>query len=263
MAKITPTTTGPVSLPQLRRPRGRSLYSLMKPPANRRAPPGHQEQHQKPGHRDRFPGGDVTDEVADQGGDDHHGAAHGRRAPLVGVPGRPFLADGLPVPVPGEHPDGDGRAEQGHRHGHRGGDQKGLHWAVSFSLAERPAGWDSRSAATVSSPAAREALTSTTSPGASRARNAATAAGIVGTAMASPGQPEVASAPSRMGSASFPTTIRPVTPVPAACAPASRWLSRASSPSSAMWPSTANDRRPRAMWPSASSAARSDSGLAL
>ena len=70
-------------------------------------------------------------------------------------------------------------------------------------------------------------------------------------------------APARIGAASSPTTMRPVTPARAACPPTSSWMARDRRPSSYMGPSTANDRLPRAMTASVSIAAAMASGLAL
>ena len=119
--------------------------------------------------------------------------------------------------------------------------------------------------ATRSRLAAREALTSTTSPGRSSARRAAIAASTSGTHPASPCHEPSRAAPCWIGRAAAPTAMTRASSSRAASRPIASCSACSAGPSSAIGPSTANDRacRDRATDASAFSAARIDSGLAL
>src|SRR6266849_119534 len=97
------------------------------------------------------------DAEADQRGDHDDSAAHGRRAPLGGVRGRALLPDQLAVAAPGEDLDRQRGTEEREDERDAGRDDDGLHCGGSFAPVSRPS-------ATLSSPAALDAFTSTTSP---------------------------------------------------------------------------------------------------
>ena len=196
----------------------------------------HQEQHQHARGGHRVAGEQVPGDVADQRRDDDDDAAHGGRAALAQVRLRAVGPDLLAELALAQHGDRRPGAEQRDDHRDRAGQQDGLHrhppragrprlatgrLSAMLSLVRRPRG--------AAGCAAR------------RPRPRAS-----GTAIASPCQPASARAPSSTGRACSPTAIRPATPAWAASRPASAWLSAAMSPSSAMWPSTANPRRPAA-----------------
>ena len=161
--------------------------------------------------------------------------------PIVGVPrlvsvrGRALLPDRLAVAAPGEDPDRQRRAEQRQHHRDAGRDEDGLHGALLLRRSAR--------ARRVCRPTARDALTSTTSPGrepVGRARpprpprRAPAAARRARTARPWP-RPGSARPPRR------PRSARPGRPARPARPPA-RAVPRACAPSSVMWPSTANAR---------------------
>ncbi len=129
--------------------------------------------------------------------------------------------------------------------------------ATRTDLTEAAPTGSASASATRSRPAARLAFTSTTSSGRSWARSSAMAASASSTCTA----PSRAAAYNRC--ASGPTTTTRSTPSSAVSSPTRRCSSAADAPSSAISPSTAQDRRPRAIVVSARSAAAIDSGLAL
>src|SRR5215470_13371916 len=196
----------------------------------------------------------MTYDVADQGGDDDDGAAHGWGAALGGVCGRAFLADQLAIAAAAEDPDRQWRAEQGQDQRHPCRHDNRPHRATSAAAS---------ASATVCRPAARDALTKTTSPGRSRSPSAASAAAPSGTPISSPVKSVMALAPISLGAATTPTAISPASPLRAAAMPACSWNSLDRSPSSAIRPSTAYARRPSAITRRAARAAVTASGLAL
>src|SRR5665811_1371206 len=116
-----------------------------------------QEHGQQTRCRHRTPEDEVGTEVAEDDRDDEDEAAHRRRAALRVVLGGTVVADELSVPASRQELDEEAGAEQGDRHRDRPSGEDAQHGAPS------------RSAATVSRPTPREALTSTTSPGRSPA----------------------------------------------------------------------------------------------
>ena len=186
----------------------------------------------------------VADEVADQRGDHDDRAAHGRRAALGLVRRRALLPDQLAVAAPAQHPDGQRRAEQrqhqatpavtrmvftrgrlpgqvqlpgqGQRHALQADRVRRLD--QHHVTGPRPDGRPRRPPRPRRAPAA--------------ARRARTASAL---------------APARIGAASSPTTISPARPAAAAAGPPARAARSAWSPSSVIWPSTANARPPRAI----------------
>src|SRR5580698_5505449 len=197
----------------------------------------------------------MADEVAGQRRGDDHRAAHSRRAALGQVPGRAQLRpDLLAVTALGEELDGHRGAEQREEQRDGCGQQDGPHRSASSpaSIVATPSRW-----------AARDAFTRTTSPGFNWFARASSAAAPSGTASASPVQDRTRRAPARIGAASSPTAISPASSARAASSPMSSWLARDVSPSSAMWPRTANPRPSPTRWRRARKAAATDSGLAL
>ncbi len=95
------------------------------------------------------------DEERDHGGDEDEQAAHRRRARLDHVPGRPFGADLLADRPAAQPLDELGAEHDGDHHRQEARDQDSDHCSERFSIA---AGMPSR-------PTAREAFTSTASPG--------------------------------------------------------------------------------------------------
>src|SRR6266542_197757 len=209
--------------------------------------PAHQAEHQNPGHRYRRQRDHVPDKVTNERRDYDHRAAHGWRTPLARVSGWSLFPDQLAIAMQAEDPNGQRCADQREHERDRGRDEDGLHRATSSA---------SSAFATRSSPATRDALIRTTSPGASRSAISSAAVSASGTCTRSPRQAASAFAPASIGRASSPTTIRPATPFRAASPPASSCAALDASPSSAIWPSTANAR-----WPSpARVMARSERG---
>ena len=216
------------------------MYSLMKSSAKPTRPsPVIRNSTSRPGRGHRVAGDDVADQVPDQRRDDDHRAAHGRRAALGQVPGRAVRPDLLAVAALGERLDRQRGAEQRDEHRDGGRQQDGFHRSASpqqYSRRRLPGA------------AARDAFTSTTSPGLSRSASTSSAAAPSATATASPCHDRTRRAPASIGAASSPTATSPASPDPQPARrtrPTSSWLGREVSPSSAMWPSTANARPSR------------------
>src|SRR5918999_2088864 len=182
-------------------------------------------------------------EEGERGRDQDQHASHHGRASLGPVALRPLLADLLADLAPAQELD-ELRADHDRDH-HRddGGDEDSGHYA----------GTPSRAAARCSRPAAREALTSTTSPGRSTAASSSRAS-AASAARASPPYSS-ASAP--------PTATSTSTPAARAASPISRWKPGAPGTSSAISQTTATVRRPPARSTRWASAARIETGLAL
>src|SRR6266536_2562883 len=171
--------------------------------------PAHQAEHQNPGHRYRRQRDHVPDKVTNERRDYDHRAAHGWRTPLARVSGWSLFPDQLAIAMQAEDPNGQRCADQREHERDRGRDEDGLHRATSSA---------SSAFATRSSPARRDALIRTTSPGASRSAISSAAVSASGTCTGSPRQAASAFAPASIGRASSPTTIRPATPLRATAA---------------------------------------------
>jgi hypothetical protein len=92
-----------------------------------RAHPAEEEQQQQRGPGGRAHRGQLRHEVAGQGGQDDHDAAHGRRAELGVVAGRPVVADLLAEAQPAELVDRDAGAEEGDEQRDGAAQQDGSH----------------------------------------------------------------------------------------------------------------------------------------
>ena len=190
--------------------------------------------------------------------------------PIVGVPrfrggSRPVLADLLTEALPGEDPDQVRGEQDRDRQRHAGGDEDLL--SRGGAPARRPASASASSVgATRSSPAARDALTSTTSPGPSSARSSSSAASTSATRSDSAPQDPSRRAPWCRRSASDPrrsaVTHRAARPAGRSrrARPRRRRRARPSRPAP---PRCGASAGPRPMVASACSAALIESGLAL
>ena len=118
-----------------------------------------EEQHQQRRRRDRLPGQRVRDEVPHPNSDHDRHPAHGRGAALGPVALRALLADLLAEALPREEPDQVRGEQDRDRERDPGRDEDASH--ATGSRWPAPAA----PAASRSRPAAREALTRTTSPG--------------------------------------------------------------------------------------------------
>src|SRR4029077_15862217 len=244
-----------------------------------RAQRGGQPEHQ-PARRRRTPtvqrdADQLGAEVAGPDPGNDRDTAHRRCTALLVVARRPVLADLVPEPLPGEQPDQHRREEKRDRQRDADGDEDLPHPRQSSATS---------ASARAPSPAALEAFTSTTSPALSSDRSNASAASASATmATSAPHDPSI-TAPWCMALIDLPV------PTTTSRDPSNRTASRpmrscsdiASSPSSAISPSTAQLRRfpapaggpaacegdvpapaSRAMAASALSPARMESGFAL
>src|SRR6185437_15056319 len=226
---------------------------------------GGQNQHQQP-RRGRSVAverqtGQVGAEVARPDAGQNRDPAHRRRPALGLVTRRAVLADlvteALPVEQPDQHRGQQNRDRQRDRDGDENVDHRVSPWLSAVS-----------ESASAPRPAALEALTSTTSPGCSSARKTARAASASATIVASsPNEPSM-TAPWCMALIDLPvpTTMSRETSNRTASRPMRSCSDIASSPSSAISPSTAQLRRrwppaPAEIHASACSPARIESGL--
>src|SRR3712207_605193 len=125
--------------------------------------------------------GEMRDQVTAPHRQQDGDSAHGWRTALALVGLRSLLPDLLPEALPGEQPDQVGREQDGGQQGNPGGDQDGAHSALRWSRPFRESGAASSPSAMRSNPTARDALISTTSPGASSSCRSSSAAGTSGT----------------------------------------------------------------------------------
>ena len=233
---------------QAERPLVADLEPVVQEP--HRAQPGEQEQDQHRRHRRRRPGEHVAADVGDQHRRDDHQAAHRGGAALDVVGGRTVVADQLAVAPLDQHGDGQPSAEQGAEQGQAARENDRLHALPSpcsslGPLAGVAGAAAARAVATVSKAKPREALTRTTSPGASPADTRRTASSrSVATSTLTP--VPVASAPALSSSAKTPIATNRLIPWRAAYAPSARCSAGAEEPSSSMSPRTAQPTAPLA-----------------
>src|SRR6476660_3294801 len=234
----------------------------------------HEEKQQQPrGRRAAFPQDrrhPVGDDVSEQGRGDDRYAAHGRCPALDQMAGWPVVADLLPEATQPEVPDDDGSEQDGEQQSGDGGEQDSFHsWPVLLSgrsPESTAAAEASPSAIAIRSRlAARDAFTSTTSPGRSSCCSSVSAASESATHVDSPSQEPSRAAPWAIGRAAAPTAISRDMSSRTASRPIASCSSAASAPSSAISPSTARVRagRDRPIAARVFNAARTDSGLAL
>src|SRR5690606_12020164 len=208
----------------------------------------------------------LGEEVGGDRRQDEGDAAHRRRTALAGVLARAVVADVLPVSLAGEQLDQQRRADQGQEEANDSCEQDLIHHRAATSPS---APVSSSACATLSSPTERDAFTSTTSPGRNSLRNRSTAACASDTCTdSSPHEPSLY-APSCSQAASLPPTATSLLTLSrTASRPTASCSASASSPSSAILPSTAHVRPPAArealpIAARARRAARMDSGFAL
>src|SRR6185437_1898924 len=207
-------------------------------------------------HPHRAPVAPGEQRVGHGDGQEDDDPAHRRRARLGLMALRPLLADVLAELAVAQEVDELRAQEQAHQQRGGAGDQhppgcRAGH--ASSSLAPRARQTSSR-------PTPRDALTSTTSPGASSSGTMVAASAASETACVSPWKR------SAIDAASGPTVTSTSTPTSAACSPSWAWKSCSCGPSSSMSPSTATRREPSvsaAVALRSSSAARMEIGLAL
>src|SRR4029077_5020939 len=214
-----------------------------------RAQGGGQSEHQ-PARRGRpFAVHDDADqlgaEVARPDTGDDRDAAHRRGAALLVLARRPVLADLVPEPLPGEQPDQHRREKNRHRQRDADGDEDLPHPLGVPSRVQGGTSSATSASARAPSPAAFEAFTSTTSPACSSARSNASAASASATMVDSDPHDPSMTAPWCMALIDLPvpTTMSRDTSNRTASRPMRSCSDIASSPSSAISPSTAQLRR--------------------
>src|SRR5690606_18896128 len=233
----------------------------------------HEAQHQQTGERRpgvgllvQVAGDHLGQEVGDDRRQDEGDTTHGRRTALAGVLARAVVTDVLAVSLAGQQLDQQRGADQRQEEANDSREQDLLHHRAATSPS---APVPSSACATLSSPTERDAFTSTTSPGRNWLRNRSTAACASDTCTdSSPHEPSLY-APSCSQAASLPPTATSLLTLSrTASRPTASCSASASSPSSAILPSTAHVRPPAArealpIAARARRAARMDSGFAL